>query len=105
LKRGESLILDASFIEKWSRNQAVELAKKIDIKYFFIEFYADEKTIKRRFLERVKEKRSLSDADWSVYQYAKKCLEPIKNELNYFKINTAQTPEQCVKKIIKKLSF
>lgn len=103
LKRDRSLILDASFIEKWSRNQAVELAKKIGIEYFFIKFYADEKTIKKRFLERAKEKRPLSDANWQVFQYAKKYFEPIKNEPNYFKINTVQPPEKCVVKIISQI--
>jgi len=99
LKSGQSVILDATFSKKIYQQLAINLAKRLKVNYFLIEFYCSDKIAKQRLLKRAKEK-SVSQADWQVYQKIKKEFEPIEKGKNYLKINTAQTPRQCVKKIL-----
>lgn len=104
LKRRQSVILDATFSKEIYRQLAINLARKLKISYYLIEFFCSDKVVQQRFKERAKEKKPVSTADWQVYQKIKKEFEPIKNEPNYFRINTAEKPEECVKQIAKLLN-
>lgn len=102
LKNGYDVILDATFSKEKYRKLARNLAKKLEIPYFLIQFYCSEKIAKERLTKRAKEK-SVSQANWQVYQKIKKEFEPIKEKLNFFKINTALTPKQSVREIVEKI--
>lgn len=100
LEHGKNVILDATFSKEKYRQLAKNLVKKLKTRYCFIEFYCSDEIAKLRFQERAKEKNPISQANWQVYLKIKKEWQAVKKEDNYFKINTAQSPEQSVKKII-----
>jgi len=104
LRQGKNVILDATFSKKEYRILLDKLIKKTKPDFYFIEFYCSDKIARQRLEKRSKEK-SFSQADWRVYQIIKKEFELIKNQRNYFRINTVEVPEDCVEKIIKKIKF
>lgn len=113
LKKDQNVILDATFSKEKYRKLAFDLVKKFQPKadppwaekvpHYLIEFFCSDRIAKQRFLERKKEKKPISTADWQVYQKIKKEFEPIKNEKNHLKINAAKSPAENVKKILEKI--
>ncbi|MCX7778747.1 MAG: AAA family ATPase [Patescibacteria group bacterium] len=99
LKQGKKVILDATFSLKIYRQLAIDLVRKLKISYFVIEFYCPKKVAKKRLEKRDREK-SISEANWQVYQKIKKEFEPIQEKENYLKINTALPLEESVNRII-----
>jgi hypothetical protein len=60
LRSGRSVVLDASFRERESRSAALELARRLGVRFFFIECATDEATLRRRLAERAT-RPSISD--------------------------------------------
>ncbi len=65
LFNGERVIVDASFREDERRRVFIEMAQRIGVPVFFLEFSADPAVIQQRLAHR---KGDASDADWSVYR-------------------------------------
>lgn len=101
LRTGKNVILDATFSKEKYRQLAKNLIKKLEIPYYFVEFYCSEKVAKQRLSERAKEKAPVSQANWEIYQKIKKEFEPIKKEPNYFRINTTDSPAKDVVQVLK----
>lgn len=76
LRRGESVILDASFKSRTHRLNAQKLAKDLGADFAVLECVLDELTIKDRLEQRVKE-GSISDGRWEVYLAQKEEFEKI----------------------------
>ncbi len=73
LKQNKNVVLDATFYKNNIRNKFIEEAESKDNSYF-IEVTADDSEIK----ERLKRKRTNSDADFEVYKKIKTQWEPLK---------------------------
>ena len=76
LKKGGTIILDATFYKGELRKRISRLASFIRSKPFYIEITADENVV----AERVQKKREFSDADLSVYHKVRDTFEPLDQE-------------------------
>lgn len=75
LGRGESVILDATFISEALRQEAFDRGVRLGIEPVFIECQCPEETITRRLRERFrKKKKSVSDGRLEIYQRQKQRL-------------------------------
>jgi len=80
LRKGQNVILDATYREKKKRVKLKNEVAKIGIKAIFIETICKEEEIRKR-LERRKEEKTISDGRWEIYVKQKKDFEHLsKNE-------------------------
>ena len=84
LKQGKDVVLDGTFYKDSLRKSAISIAKNNSEKYLIIECIAHEKTVKVWMQKRAK-KKSVSDADFAVYERLKKEYYPIKEKHFIFK--------------------
>lgn len=70
------LVLDGTFYKAELRNSFIEEAQSIGKSINFIEIQADEELIR----ERLSHKRSVSDADFEIYQRIKEEFEPFRKD-------------------------
>src|SRR3989338_8192007 len=80
LKKGSSVILDASFRKRYHRKLVLDMASELGIKLFIIETFCDIKEIKKRLCIRQEDKKSISDGRWEIYTRQRDDFEPI-NEI------------------------
>jgi hypothetical protein len=77
LSQGKSVILDASFARRDDRIRAKRLAEKKETDFMVLEcVLSDEKEIKRRLEQRMKEETP-SDGRWTIYQQQKQSFDII----------------------------
>ena len=76
LKRGESVILDASYQYKQDREDIKALARKLHCQVYFILCQCSEKEMKLRMDERENDPAAVSDGRWEIYLKQKKRFEP-----------------------------
>lgn len=74
VKKGERIVLDATFYKASLRDLFVENCTKLDHKIHFIEIQAEQTII----LERLNKKRKYSDADFPIYEKIRSEFEPFK---------------------------
>lgn len=75
LRRGDSVILDGSYQYTRNRQDARELAKKLNCHIYFILCRCSEAEMKRRMDEREQDPAAVSDGRWEIYQKQKKRFE------------------------------
>jgi len=92
LKQGKDVVLDGTFYKESLRKSAVSIAKNNSEKYLIVESQAAEKTIKVWMQKRAK-KKSVSDADFAVYERIKKEFHPIKEKHFIFKTDKNFAPQ------------
>ncbi len=103
IKKGESVILDATFAKKEFRDKVIILAEKLKVPYYFFECSLPERKIVER-LEKRKKKKEISDADVSIYFQHKKEFEPVKiPKGHYLRINTNSSLASEVEKVLNKI--
>jgi hypothetical protein len=86
LKRGQDVILDASFKQRADRMRARDLAANLGADYLIIECVLDEAQTKTRLERRMAEGRSPSDGRWELYASQK----------GEFDIITTDTEGRCL---------
>jgi hypothetical protein len=74
LRKGQNVILDATYRKKKKRVKLKNEIAKIGIKAIFIETICKEEEIKKR-LEKRKEEKTISDGRWEIYVKQKKDFE------------------------------
>jgi aminoglycoside phosphotransferase family enzyme/predicted kinase len=79
LRSGRSVVLDASFRPRWSRELAKEVAEVCAVPFFFVECKVDEETCLARLEERERD-RGVSDGRAEIFHDFVKRWEPV-NEL------------------------
>ena len=77
LKKGVSLILDATFQKSKHRQAAAELAKKSGAEFHIIACTASDDIIRQRLEKRAKEEGVASDGRWEIYEKQKQGYEQI----------------------------
>ncbi len=100
LDQGQSVILDASFKKKNERARARSLAEETNADFVVIECTLDEKTIKSRLEQRLKE-GSVSDGRWEVYESQKQDFDKIMelSSQNHIIVDTSQPVSDIIKAI------
>jgi len=87
LKRGEKVVLDATFLKRWQRELLKELGEVL-----FLWLEAPEEVVK----ERLERRRDVSDADFSVYLEQKKRVEEPEEAV---RLRTDRPPEELLKEV------
>jgi aminoglycoside phosphotransferase family enzyme/predicted kinase len=75
LKKGENVVLDATFQKKKYREMAAHIAGKHQAKVVIVQCICPDAIIKKRLDDRVR-KKSVSDGRWEIYQVQKTTFEP-----------------------------
>jgi aminoglycoside phosphotransferase family enzyme/predicted kinase len=90
LKKGENVILDATFKTQELRDMAKKLANENNT--FFLVLYCNcpENIVKQYLKERVK-KKSISNGRWEIYVRQKDSFEPFKLEDNVIEVDISST--------------
>ena len=105
LKRGKSVIMDASFKKKSDRLAACKLATDNGAAFLIVECRADEDTIRQR-LEARQTEDSVSDGRWEIFGDMKKDFEEITEfpDINHLIIDTAQRTDNLNALILERLT-
>lgn len=105
LTGGESVVLDATFGQRWQRDWARRLAEAAGADFLCVECVANEKEIKQRLEQRQGDATAVSDADWNIYLGQKQSFEPI-GELNPHQllvVDTTRKPEDSARGVLRRL--
>jgi gluconokinase len=94
LRKGSNVVLDATFLRAWQREQVL----KVFPKALFILVEAPEGEIKRRLESR----QDISDADFEIYLKQKEVFEPPK-EVNFIKIKNTKSRRELSELLAKVL--
>lgn len=77
LNKDQAVLLDATFIKRNHRLQALELARQQDCEFIILHCSCPDKEIQRRMQIRQQEKQKFSDGTWEVYQKQKQDFQPL----------------------------
>jgi aminoglycoside phosphotransferase family enzyme/predicted kinase len=102
LEKGESVVIDASFIRRDERNKARQLAHNTGANILFIEVRANYSLIKDRLNQRSRE-QSISDGHWEIYLRQHKVFESIDVAKNHLIINSALDLNSNVTNIVERI--
>ncbi len=102
LKRGDSVILDASFAKRMARQRMAALAQEMQARYCVVECWAPEATLRERLRARERLPTSISDAREGMLSQFQRDFEPVQtNEATCcVRLDTTQGIEQCVQQAL-----
>ena len=107
LKRGNSVILDATFNKVKHREKARKISTDYAADCIIIQCSLDEKLIKERLKKRENEDNDVSDANWQIYLNQKNNFEPLsylEKEMT-LTVDTHNEITENTNKIIKYLGY
>jgi uncharacterized protein len=98
LRRGRSVIIDASYKRQEERLRALEVAKKVPAAFFVVECVAPQGIVKERLDARQAEGTDPSNGRWELYIAQRADFEPVTEfpEETHLVIDTAPPPEECL---------
>lgn len=102
LKRGISVILDATNLSEKFREHLYSIAERLDIRLILVRVVAPPEVVKERLTARRGEPGASSDADWSVYQKMKDTAEKIRR--NHYVVDTSEDIAPVMDKIVREAS-
>jgi uncharacterized protein len=102
LRRGDSVILDASFAKRTDRQRMATLAQELQARYCVFECWAPEATLRHRLRAREHLPTSISDAREEILSQFQQDYEPVQTHETtcYVRLDTTQGIEQCVQKAL-----
>lgn len=106
LLRGQSVLLDASFIRRADRERAQNLAKRLGAAFYLLECVCPEPVVQERLARREEEGRDVSDGRWEIFQRQKEVAEPI-TEVDpscHLLVDTAQPLTKLLPEIVQRLT-
>ncbi len=101
LKKGVSLILDATNLSERHREYLYSIADHLDIKLVLVRVEAPPQVVRGRLESRVENSESKSDADWVIYQQMKFSVEKIQRK--HYAVDTSRDITPVLDKIVKEL--
>ncbi len=100
LKKGVSLILDATNLSERNRERLYNIADRLDAKLVLVRVEAPPEVVYARLKSRVGGAGN-SDADWSVYQKMKPAVERIRR--NHYAVDTSRDIIPVLDKIVREV--
>jgi uncharacterized protein len=102
LRRGESVILDASFAKQAERRRMAALARELDAQCCVLECWAPEVTLQARLKARERVPSPVSDAREEILSQFQRDYEPIRADEGTCRVrlDTTQNTEQCVQQAL-----
>jgi predicted kinase len=93
LKRGISLVLDATNLSERYRERLYSIADHIGVKLILVLLEAAPELVQQRLSQPAPDSRSSSEAGWDVYQRMKPSIDKISSK--HYVVNTAETSQRC----------
>lgn len=101
LKKGVSLILDATNLSERRREYLYNIADQLDVKLVLVRVEAPPEVVRGRLENRLEDSGSKSDADWVTYQRMKSSVEKISRK--HYAVDTSRDITPVLDKIVKEL--
>jgi len=102
LKKGVSLILDATNLSERYREHLYSITDRLDIKLILVRVEAPPEVVYERLRARRENTESKSDADWEVYQRMKPSVQKIHR--NYYAVDTSRDITPVLDKIVREVT-
>ena len=101
LKKGISLILDATNLSEQHREYLYSIADHLDARLVLVRVKAPPHVVRQRLESRLENSGSKSDADWAVYQRMKSTAQRIRHQ--HYAVDTSQDITPFLDKIVKEM--
>lgn len=101
LKRGVSLILDATNLSERYREFLYSIADRLEVKLVLVRVEAPPQVVYERLKSRPKNPQDKSDADWTVYQNMKSSVQHIRR--NHYAVDTSRDIAPVLDKIAREV--
>lgn len=101
LKKGISLILDATNLSERRREYLYSIADHLDSKLVLVRVEAPPQVVRGRLETRLKDSGSKSDADWLVYQRMRFSVDRIQRK--HYAVDTSRDVTPVLEKIVKEM--
>jgi len=102
LKKGISLILDATNLSERYRERLYSIANRLDTKLILVRVEAPPEVVHERLKNRLENPEAESDADWAVYQRMKPTVQKIRR--NHYVVDTSKDITPVLDKIVREAS-
>ena len=99
LKKGVSLILDATNLSERFRKRLYNIADRLDVKLILVRIEAPLQVVHQRLQARVNNPGGKSDADWVVYQKMTPSVQKISR--NHYAVDTSKDITPVLDKIMR----
>ncbi|MFC2006136.1 AAA family ATPase [Chloroflexota bacterium] len=97
LKKGISLILDATNLSERHREYLYSIAERLDVKLALVRVEAPPQVVRERLKARLGDTGSKSDADWAIYQNMKSLAQKIRRK--HYAVDTSRDITPVLEKI------
>ncbi len=101
LKKGVSLILDATNLSERYRQYLYSIADRLDVKLVLVRVEAPPQVVEERLKARRENLGNKSDADWEVYQRMKPSVQHIRR--NHYAVDTSRDITPVLNKIVREV--
>ncbi len=101
LKKGVSLILDATNLSERYRERLYSIADHLDVKLILVRVEAPTEVVQGRLKARRENPENKSDADWEVYQRMKSSVQKIGR--NHYAVDTSRDIAPVLDKIVREV--
>lgn len=104
LKKGISLVLDATNLSEPYRERLYNIADRLNAKLIIVRVDAPPDLVQERLKARAESRQpeNHSDADWAVYQKMKPAVQTIRR--NHFAVDTSRDIEPVLNKIVREVN-
>jgi predicted kinase len=104
LRRGISLILDATNLSERHRERLYSIAERLNVRLLLVRVEAPPALVRERLMGRAegRETEDKSDADWTVYQKMKPTVQKIRR--NHYVVDTSGDITPVLDKIVREVN-
>ncbi len=99
LKKGVSVILDATNLSERYRERLYNIADHLDVKLILVRVEAPPQAVRERLKARLENSEGNSDADWKIYQRMKPMVQHIRR--NHYAVDTSWDITPVLDKIVR----
>jgi len=101
LKKGVSLILDATNLSERYREHLYSITDRLDVKLVLVRVEAPPRVVRERLKARLENSGNKSDADWAVYQKMEPSVQKIRR--NHYAVDTSRDITPVLDKIVREV--
>jgi len=102
LKKGISVILDATNLSERNREYLYSIADRLDVKLVVVRVEAPPEVVRERLATRQLDSGGKSDADWAVYHKMKSSVQRIRR--NHYAVDTSRDITPVLGKIVREVT-
>lgn len=101
LKKGTSLIFDATNLSEHNREYLYSIAERLDVKLILVRVEAPPEVVYQRLKARGEDSQGKSGADWTVYRRMKPSVDKIRR--NHYAVDTSRDITPVLDKIVRQV--